>query len=73
MKRHNGQSLEIRATSPSHAPEFLGRQTCHECHVLVPRGSDRPFCLAHSAYAQRLRAELALRQVTVAAPIRRAA
>lgn len=73
MKRHNGLPQEVRAIDPQDSPEYLARQTCHDCGALVPRGSDRPFCLEHSPYVQRLRAEIAARQAPVAASTRHAA
>lgn len=58
MKRRNKNPLEVRLVKSTHTSNFLGRQTCHTCHRLVPRGSDRPFCLDHAEYAQRLMREL---------------
>ena len=60
MKRRNGKPIEIRRSAPDLSRNHRGRQCCLTCNRLVPRGSDRPFCLDHAEYAQQVMRELAL-------------
>lgn len=60
MRRRNGMPLEIRLAHHKGPGEFLERQTCVTCGCLVPRGTDRAYCLDHSEYAQKVIRELAI-------------
>ena len=62
MQRRNGMSYQMRTLLPQEGHQFQGRQTCFKCNRLVPRGSDRPFCLDHAAYPQKLMRELASKE-----------
>ncbi|RMG15867.1 MAG: hypothetical protein D6731_07410 [Planctomycetota bacterium] len=64
MKRMNGQPLAVRLAAPEDAAtEPRESTTCRDCGRPVSRGTGRrPFCLEHSPYVVRLRAELARRR-----------
>ena len=59
MHFRNGTPMEVRLERESTKTDYLGRFTCNQCGRLVPRGSDRPFCLDHSEYAQALMRRIA--------------
>ena len=63
MKRRNGLAHQTRMANVDYNAQFMGRLTCRSCNRLVPRGSDRPFCLDHADYAQKLMQEIAAREL----------
>ena len=67
MQRRNGMAHQMRLANVDWNAQFLGRLTCRDCNTLVPRGSDRPFCLEHAAYAQALMREIEERELALAA------
>jgi hypothetical protein len=54
MQRRNGMALRVQSITAAAPDDVGGRIACRDCGRLVPRGSDRPYCLDHAAYAQAL-------------------
>ncbi len=54
MQRRNGSPLRMQRINAESPDDVGGRIACRDCGRLVPRGSDRPFCLDHAPYAQAL-------------------
>lgn len=58
MQRRNGSPLRMQRITVASPDDVGGRIACRDCGRLVPRGSDRPFCLDHAPYAQALKRDL---------------
>ena len=57
--RHNGIPFSHRVRVKRPPEKYLVRLTCMVCDSFTVRGSERPFCLRHSDYANKIRAEIA--------------